>query len=193
MTYESAPSATEPAAPSRPGEAGRGQLRPRGSNHVGMRQYNERVLLQAIRLHGELPKAELARLTHLSNQTVSMIVNALLEDGLVVKREPLRGRIGQLGQEGQRFQQREVVLQRVGVADVEREEAGPADFVDEPGEAGAGVSDQEEQRHGTVSLLRRWAIGDGRWAGHAGFRLQASGSGLPASGGVGFRALGARR
>ena len=95
MTYESAPSATEPAAPSRPGEAGRGQLRPRGSNHVGMRQYNERVLLQAIRLLGELPKAELARLTHLSNQTVSMIVNALLEDGLVVKREPLRGRIGQ--------------------------------------------------------------------------------------------------
>jgi len=94
VTYESAPSATEPAS-SRPGEAGRGQLRPRGSNHVGMRQYNERVLLQAIRLHGELPKAELARLTHLSNQTVSMIVNALLEDGLVVKREPLRGRIGQ--------------------------------------------------------------------------------------------------
>lgn len=71
------------------------QLRPRGSNHVGMRQYNERVLLQVIRLHGELPKAELARLTHLSNQTVSLIVNALLDDGLLVKREPLRGRIGQ--------------------------------------------------------------------------------------------------
>ncbi len=60
-----------------------------------MRQYNERVVLQAIRLHGDLPKAELARLTHLSNQTVSLIVNALLADGLLVKREPLRGRIGQ--------------------------------------------------------------------------------------------------
>jgi hypothetical protein len=33
---------------------------------MGMRQYNERVVLQAIRLHGELPKAELARLTHLT-------------------------------------------------------------------------------------------------------------------------------
>lgn len=71
------------------------QLRPRGSNHSGMRQYNERVVLQAIRLHGELPKADLARLTHLSTQTVSLIVNALLAEGLLVKREPLRGRIGQ--------------------------------------------------------------------------------------------------
>jgi predicted NBD/HSP70 family sugar kinase len=71
------------------------QLRPRGSNQVGLRQYNERVVLQAIRLHGELPKAELARLTRLSTQTVSLIVNHLLDDGLLVKREPLRGRIGQ--------------------------------------------------------------------------------------------------
>ncbi|MDP4300431.1 ROK family transcriptional regulator [Leptothrix discophora] len=81
-------------AASRPAEAA-SQLRPRGSNHAGMRQYNERVVLQAIRLHGDLPKADLARLTHLSTQTVSLIVNALLEDGLLVKRQPLRGRIGQ--------------------------------------------------------------------------------------------------
>jgi predicted NBD/HSP70 family sugar kinase len=71
------------------------QLRPRGSNQVGLRQYNERVVLQAIRLHGELPKADLARLTRLSTQTVSLIVNHLLDDGLLLKREPLRGRIGQ--------------------------------------------------------------------------------------------------
>jgi L-fucose mutarotase len=51
---------TEPAS-SRPGEAGRGQLRPRGSSQGGLRQYNERVVLQAIRLHGELPGAEMAR------------------------------------------------------------------------------------------------------------------------------------
>ena len=75
--------------------AGASQLRPRGSNHVGMRQYNERVVLHAIRLHGDLPKAELARLTHLSTQTVSLIVNKLLDDQLLIKREPLRGRIGQ--------------------------------------------------------------------------------------------------
>jgi predicted NBD/HSP70 family sugar kinase len=73
----------------------RPHLRPRGSNHSGMRQYNERVVLQAIRLHGDLPKADLARLTHLSTQTVSLIVNRLLDDALLIKREPLRGRIGQ--------------------------------------------------------------------------------------------------
>jgi predicted NBD/HSP70 family sugar kinase len=66
-----------------------------GSNQVGMRQYNERIVLQAIRLHGPLPKADLARLTRLSSQTVSVIINGLLQDGLVVKQERLRGRIGQ--------------------------------------------------------------------------------------------------
>jgi len=66
-----------------------------GSNQVGMRQYNERVVLQAIRLRGSLAKADLARLTRLSTQTVSGIVDGLLEDGLVVKQARLRGRIGQ--------------------------------------------------------------------------------------------------
>lgn len=98
MAYDegaTAPGASgEPRPPAAP-PGGAAPLRARGSNQVGMRQYNERVLLQAIRVHGELPKADLARLTHLSNQTVSLIVNALLEEGLLVKREPLRGRIGQ--------------------------------------------------------------------------------------------------
>jgi len=66
-----------------------------GSNQVGMRQFNERIVLQAIRLHGPLPKADVARLTRLSNQTASVIINGLLEDGLVVKQERLRGRVGQ--------------------------------------------------------------------------------------------------
>src|SRR5512146_1678248 len=69
--------------------------RPIGSNQVGMRQFNERVVLQAIRLRGPLPKADLARLTRLSTQAVSAIVEALLEDGLVAKQARLRGRIGQ--------------------------------------------------------------------------------------------------
>lgn len=70
-------------------------LRPRGSNQTGMRQYNERVVLQAIRLHGPTPKADLARLTHLSTQTVSIIINRLLDDELVIKMEPQRGKVGQ--------------------------------------------------------------------------------------------------
>lgn len=70
-------------------------LRPRGSNHVGMRQFNERVVLQAIRLNGSLPKADLARLTGLTAQTIGLITTRLEEDGLVLKQDRVRGRIGQ--------------------------------------------------------------------------------------------------
>lgn len=69
--------------------------RPVGSNQVGMRQFNERIVLQAIRLHGALPKAEVARLTRLSTQTASVIINGLLADGLVIRQDRVRGRIGQ--------------------------------------------------------------------------------------------------
>jgi predicted NBD/HSP70 family sugar kinase len=70
-------------------------LRPRGSNHVGMRQFNERVVLHAIRLHGSLPKAEVARLTGLTAQTIGLITTRLEEDGLLLRQERVRGRIGQ--------------------------------------------------------------------------------------------------
>nr|WKF62011.1 Transcriptional regulator [Paraburkholderia busanensis] len=66
-----------------------------GSNQVGMRQFNERIVLQAIRLHGPLPKADVGRLTRLSMQTVSMIVDRLIDDGLLEKHARVRGRIGQ--------------------------------------------------------------------------------------------------
>lgn len=70
-------------------------LKPRGSSQGGLRQYNERVVLQALRLHGPLPAAELARLTHLTAQTISLISKRLLDDGLIVKGELLRGKVGQ--------------------------------------------------------------------------------------------------
>ena len=70
-------------------------LRPRGSNHVGMRQFNERVVLQAIRQNGSLPKADLARLTGLTAQTVGLITTRLEDDGLLLRQERVRGRIGQ--------------------------------------------------------------------------------------------------
>jgi predicted NBD/HSP70 family sugar kinase len=60
-----------------------------------MRQYNERVVLQAIRLHGPLAAAELARLTKLTAQTISLITKRLLDDGLLSKGEPVRGKVGQ--------------------------------------------------------------------------------------------------
>jgi len=71
------------------------RLHPRGSSQGGLRQYNERVVLQAIRLHGALPAAEIARLTHLTPQTVSQISRRLLDDGLLAKGELVRGKVGQ--------------------------------------------------------------------------------------------------
>jgi len=73
----------------------RAHLRPRGSSQGGLRQYNERVVLQAIRLHGALPGAEIARLTGLTAQTVSMITKSLIDDGYLRKGEPVRGKVGQ--------------------------------------------------------------------------------------------------
>ena len=75
--------------------ADRAHLRPRGSSQGGLRQYNERVVLQAIRLHGALPGAEIARLTGLTAQTVSMITKSLIDDGYLRKGEPVRGKVGQ--------------------------------------------------------------------------------------------------
>ena len=70
-------------------------LRPRGSNQVGMRQFNERVVLQAIRQNGSLPKADLARLTSLTAQTIGLITARLEHDGLLIRNARVRGRIGQ--------------------------------------------------------------------------------------------------
>ena len=67
----------------------------RGTTQTGVRLYNERLILSLIRLHGQLPKAEMARLTGLSAQTVSVIVRQLESDGLLKRRTPLRGKVGQ--------------------------------------------------------------------------------------------------
>ncbi len=83
------------APPPDPNQTVADNLRPRGSNQTGMRQFNERVVLQAIRLHGSLPKAEVARLTSLSTQTASLIIDRLRKDELVFKLPALRGKVGQ--------------------------------------------------------------------------------------------------
>jgi predicted NBD/HSP70 family sugar kinase len=67
----------------------------RGTNQTGVRLYNERLVLSLIRRHGQLPKADIARLTGLSAQTISIIINQLTADGLLRRGSPQRGRIGQ--------------------------------------------------------------------------------------------------
>lgn len=67
----------------------------RGTTQTGVRLYNERLILSLVRLHGQLPKAQMARLTGLSAQTVSVIVRQLEFDGLLKRRTPRRGKVGQ--------------------------------------------------------------------------------------------------
>jgi len=59
------------------------------------RSVNEKSILQLIRDIGPLPKAEIARATHLSAQAASVNINRLLDLGLVKKGEPQKGRVGQ--------------------------------------------------------------------------------------------------
>ena len=66
----------------------------RGGDATGLRAYNERLTITAIRQAGALSKAEIARTTGLSGQAATVIVNSLLDEGLLVKREKVRGRVG---------------------------------------------------------------------------------------------------
>ncbi len=67
----------------------------RGGDTTGLRAYNERLVMHALLQVGMLSKAEIARETGLSGQAASVIVNRLLEDGLLVKLDKVRGQVGQ--------------------------------------------------------------------------------------------------
>ena len=67
----------------------------RGTNQSGMRAQNEKLVLSLVRQQGALAKSDIARITGLSAQTVSVIMRQLEQDGLLLRGEPVRGRIGQ--------------------------------------------------------------------------------------------------
>ncbi|MCY0148524.1 ROK family protein [Hoeflea sp. G2-23] len=56
-----------------------------GTNLENAKQHNRRVVLEALRLHGELSRADLKRLTRLSTQTVSNIADEFIERSLFVE------------------------------------------------------------------------------------------------------------
>ncbi|MEL7026816.1 MAG: winged helix-turn-helix transcriptional regulator, partial [Pseudomonadota bacterium] len=60
-----------------------------------MRVGNEKLVLSLVRQHGALSKSEIARMTGLSAQTVSVIMRALETEGLLLRGEPVRGKVGQ--------------------------------------------------------------------------------------------------
>ena len=66
-----------------------------GADQTGMRLYNERLILSLARRFGQLSKIEVARMTGLSVQSTSTIMNRLQSDGLLKREAPLRGRVGQ--------------------------------------------------------------------------------------------------
>ena len=66
-----------------------------GADQAGVRLYNERLLLSLVRRFGPLSKIEVARLTGLSVQSTSAIMNRLQAEGLLKREAPLRGRVGQ--------------------------------------------------------------------------------------------------
>ncbi|MEZ5777157.1 MAG: ROK family transcriptional regulator [Paracoccaceae bacterium] len=67
----------------------------RGSNQIAVRSYNERLILQLVRRHGNLTKPEASRATGLSANAVSVIFRALEDEDLLIREAPLRGQIGQ--------------------------------------------------------------------------------------------------
>ncbi|WP_246714927.1 ROK family transcriptional regulator [Aestuariivirga litoralis] len=67
----------------------------RGTTQTGVKLYNERLVLSLVRTHGSLSKGEISRLTGLSAQAASVIMNQLEADGLLSKGVPQRGKVGQ--------------------------------------------------------------------------------------------------
>ncbi|MDP2697224.1 ROK family transcriptional regulator [Thalassospira sp.] len=65
-----------------------------GANQLRVRAYNERLVLSLVRHHAGLSKADIARSSGLSAQTVSVIMRALEKDGLLRRGDPVRGKVG---------------------------------------------------------------------------------------------------
>lgn len=66
-----------------------------GTNQTEMRAINEKLVLSLLRKLGPLAKVEIAKLTGLTAQTVSVIMRSLEEDKLLLKEKPKRGKVGQ--------------------------------------------------------------------------------------------------
>ncbi len=66
-----------------------------GANQGRVQAHNQRLVLTLIRRHGALPKAEIARRSGLSAQTVTILIRNLEANHLLLRGEPQRGKVGQ--------------------------------------------------------------------------------------------------
>lgn len=71
-----------------------GHLRRRGAQQSSLRNHNERMCLSMLREHGPLASSEIAKALNVSAQTGSVLVRALDAQGLVVRLEPVKGKVG---------------------------------------------------------------------------------------------------
>jgi glucokinase-like ROK family protein len=62
-----------------------------------VRKVNTSLVLNALRLHAPISRADLANITNLNRSTISNIVNVLIEDGLVTELNTMESKIGRPG------------------------------------------------------------------------------------------------
>ena len=75
--------------------AGADILEPKGATgQAGLRDHNQRTVLSYLRHTGAAPSADIARRTGLSAQTVSNIIRALIDDGLLKRGASTKGKVG---------------------------------------------------------------------------------------------------
>ena len=70
------------------------QLQPKRKSSE-IRPFNERLILDLVRRNSELSKAEIARASKLSAQSATVIVNRLVEEGMLKAGKSVRGKVGQ--------------------------------------------------------------------------------------------------
>jgi len=62
-----------------------------------IRKVNTSLVLNALRLHAPISRADLANLTDLNRSTITNIVNVLIDDGLVLELDAMESKIGRPG------------------------------------------------------------------------------------------------
>lgn len=65
-----------------------------GVSQSGVRDHNERLILTVLQRRGPTPGADIARLTGLSPQTVSIILRKLEKDEILKRGTPIKGKVG---------------------------------------------------------------------------------------------------
>ncbi|UJW87424.1 ROK family transcriptional regulator [Devosia sp. SL43] len=65
-----------------------------GVNQRGVRDFNERLLLTLLQRNGPTAGVDLAKLTNLSPQTVSIILREMEAEGLIARGTPIKGKVG---------------------------------------------------------------------------------------------------